>query len=415
MTEPMLPSVEDPDKDVWGKKTLDYLAWLKEQNAAIAPDNGGRAVGKGELVVNSADFSGTPAEKIQGAIDEVETSGGGDVLIPNEFDLEDQGITVAQGTHLVTAGFKRAKVKYGGSGFAFTFSGTTAQDSRRGGGADRLTVVLTNSGASGIDIVDARDLKLDVRVLGGNETTTRLGAYGIRMRSTDANIGTSWNEIDMYVEYCATGLRVDGSPSTPVWATRSHFNGHVQSCDTGIHLTDASTHDFSLHPQNCTAGWVLDGTQGSDTNDIYTVCEGCTEDFNIGSASQNNRIRGSFTIPSDPAKQGYNTAWFGTTFTQLPRYRTFEWDPGSGNFLDTPAGGVLGSRVFYTRKNTGALVKQMQMDGGSTSPRLRLSAPTQVDGDVGFYGTTPIAKQTGVAVTTEAIHAALVALGLISA
>lgn len=34
---------------------------------------------------------------------------------------------------------------------------------------------------------------------------------------------------------------------------------------------------------------------------------------------------------------------------------------------------------------------------------------------VGFYGTAPITKQTGVAVTAAAIHAALVALGLIAA
>lgn len=34
---------------------------------------------------------------------------------------------------------------------------------------------------------------------------------------------------------------------------------------------------------------------------------------------------------------------------------------------------------------------------------------------VAFYGATPAAKQTGVAVTAEAIHAALVALGLIGA
>ena len=34
---------------------------------------------------------------------------------------------------------------------------------------------------------------------------------------------------------------------------------------------------------------------------------------------------------------------------------------------------------------------------------------------LGFYGTAPIAKQTGVAVSAAAIHAALVALGLISA
>jgi hypothetical protein len=36
-------------------------------------------------------------------------------------------------------------------------------------------------------------------------------------------------------------------------------------------------------------------------------------------------------------------------------------------------------------------------------------------GRVGFYGTAPIAQQTGVAVTAGAIHAALVALGLITA
>ena len=34
---------------------------------------------------------------------------------------------------------------------------------------------------------------------------------------------------------------------------------------------------------------------------------------------------------------------------------------------------------------------------------------------LGFYGSTGVAKQTGVAVSAAAIHAALVALGLISA
>lgn len=37
------------------------------------------------------------------------------------------------------------------------------------------------------------------------------------------------------------------------------------------------------------------------------------------------------------------------------------------------------------------------------------------DGQVGFYGTAPIAKQTGVLVTAAGIHAALVNLGLIAA
>lgn len=44
-----------------------------------------------------------------------------------------------------------------------------------------------------------------------------------------------------------------------------------------------------------------------------------------------------------------------------------------------------------------------------------LSNNLRVNGDVGFYNTAPIAKQTGVAVTAGGIHAALVALGLIAA
>ncbi len=37
------------------------------------------------------------------------------------------------------------------------------------------------------------------------------------------------------------------------------------------------------------------------------------------------------------------------------------------------------------------------------------------DGSLGFYGTTPIALQTGVAVTAGGVHAACVALGLFTA
>lgn len=48
----------------------------------------------------------------------------------------------------------------------------------------------------------------------------------------------------------------------------------------------------------------------------------------------------------------------------------------------------------------------------STTGALTLG---RTGGSIGFYGTTPIAKQTGVAVTAEGIHAACVALGLFAA
>ena len=47
--------------------------------------------------------------------------------------------------------------------------------------------------------------------------------------------------------------------------------------------------------------------------------------------------------------------------------------------------------------------------------QVNAGALTHTGSTAGFYGTTPIAKQTGVAVTAGAVHAALVALGLIGA
>lgn len=64
-------------------------------------------------------------------------------------------------------------------------------------------------------------------------------------------------------------------------------------------------------------------------------------------------------------------------------------------------------------------VDKLVLDG---SGNLQVVGHAELDGDlnhdgsnVGFYGTAPIAKQTGVAVTAAGIHAALVNLGLIAA
>lgn len=51
---------------------------------------------------------------------------------------------------------------------------------------------------------------------------------------------------------------------------------------------------------------------------------------------------------------------------------------------------------------------------GTALTMIRATAGVRVDGPVGFYGTTPIAKQTSVAVSAAGIHAALVNLGLIT-
>ena len=64
-----------------------------------------------------------------------------------------------------------------------------------------------------------------------------------------------------------------------------------------------------------------------------------------------------------------------------------------------------------TKKQTRAQLHTLE--SGET---LTLGGDLDHDGtNVGFYGTAPIAKQTGVLVTAGAVHAALVNLGLIAA
>lgn len=80
-----------------------------------------------------------------------------------------------------------------------------------------------------------------------------------------------------------------------------------------------------------------------------------------------------------------------------------QWGPGGSTAVDT----------FLGREAAGVL---------GTTAKFRVGTEIEIDGalnhdgtEVGFYGTAPIAKQTGVAVTAAGIHAALVSLGLIAA
>jgi hypothetical protein len=70
------------------------------------------------------------------------------------------------------------------------------------------------------------------------------------------------------------------------------------------------------------------------------------------------------------------------------------------------SGASLTSPVAITDAVGGALVTE------TANGAVRIG---RTGGTVAFYGTTPIALQTGVAVTAGGVHAALVALGLITA
>lgn len=80
--------------------------------------------------------------------------------------------------------------------------------------------------------------------------------------------------------------------------------------------------------------------------------------------------------------------------------------------------------IFGTREDddSGGEFAFIMSRSGATVTNIKFFADVEMDGalnhdgsTVGFYATTPIIQQTGVAVTDVAIHAALVALGLITA
>lgn len=136
---------------------------------------------------------------------------------------------------------------------------------------------------------------------------------------------------------------------------------------------------------------------------------------------------------------GYNfTNWIndtvsGFTLAMSPRttYFTNEFNAatmtaqGQGALMEVYNTSGTANRRRYRWSVSGGIyvLSQRNDDGTSAGDLLYLHGDTgrlevvnslKVDGNVGFYNTTPIAKPTGVAVSSAGIHAALVSLGLIS-
>ena len=91
---------------------------------------------------------------------------------------------------------------------------------------------------------------------------------------------------------------------------------------------------------------------------------------------------------------------------QLSGGQKWRWTAGIVNEA------VAGAALRSDTTNTNVLV----FDGGAGAGTMDVRANVAFEGTtLGFYSTAPVAKPTGVAVTAEGIHAALVTLGLIAA
>ncbi len=85
---------------------------------------------------------------------------------------------------------------------------------------------------------------------------------------------------------------------------------------------------------------------------------------------------------------------------------------GSNSWLFYDAASPL---LFFRDSVNGKMHMTFTPGPGAGGGMTELNSGLKVVGDVGFYNKAPVAKQTGVPVTAAGVHAALVALGLITA
>ena len=72
------------------------------------------------------------------------------------------------------------------------------------------------------------------------------------------------------------------------------------------------------------------------------------------------------------------------------------------------------SALFYIRDSVNSKMHVTLTPGAGTGGATEFNSAVKVNGDVGFYGTTPVAQQTVAVPNVAAIHTALVNLGLIT-
>jgi hypothetical protein len=120
--------------------------------------------------------------------------------------------------------------------------------------------------------------------------------------------------------------------------------------------------------------------------------------------SNRTRVRGRLTAGEGDAGETQVHDLIGQTGFTGGSYFNYVGDLSHDTYIRA---GASGARVRIGDNANDVFL----MTSGKTT---RVLGRLMVDEHVGFYGTTPIAKPAGVAVTAAAVHAALVALGLIA-
>ena len=219
----------------------------------------------------------------------------------------------------------------------------------------------------------------------------------------------------------ATGRAV----GVQVTVATSGFRTYTSNWDCIGCTAEANTdHGFTCHT---TGAESFTGVQYINCRSISNGAWGLNADNTSGSGLSGQVIGGTYTGNSTGQMVVANT----TTFDRLGVGRL------SSRLVVGTAGGVesggvydggSNSPILATAAATGTVYIRPNAESSGTGQAIFNTSATHLqaatttitnaldhDGTtVGFYGTTPVAKQTGVAVSAAGVHAALVNLGLIT-
>lgn len=227
----------------------------------------------------------------------------------------------------------------------------------------------------------------------GNRTIITDNKFRYNRGEADVTIGgyqnivsnnSSTNSYGYGIQNIGTKNRISGN--TVISAQKHGIFANPAHADAGANV------NLCQYIDNYTEDCGADGTSTYDGFDITGT--DCIVSNNI--AYNNNRYGFRFSIGASGVMFGGNIAKSNTA-GQLSNV-------AGASGIKYTAWNEIGSTVPTINNFTVALI-----NAPSGGTKIGNSASQTI----GFYGTSPIAKQTGVAVSAAGIHAALVALGLI--
>jgi len=359
------------------------------------------------LVPGGGDVSkvGTPANNQIGV-----WTGDGTIEGDANFLLTGTQLTLPTGS---SAGLPELKIGSGQTGF---FSSASTQLRITAGGVERFTITSNNfqgflSGSPRM-INRVSSLTVPTVVPNTNDDDTGIGGAGtdiLALIAGGVQVAQAKEVVGANQFTVAPGV-VQDNAALPSLAFGDGDSGFYESADDTIKVTVLGVAHFywvsnqfrsetafgpalvdeavsGTNPTLCPKNSTLSTGIGSSSSDVLSLIANASERVRISSTI--NTFTGNWVSTTSSGPGVLDEGASSTNPTLVPN----QADPDTGLGRDTVDGLAF-------------------IAGGVSCMRIREIAAAPA---VGFYTTTPIVQQTGVAVTAGAIHAALVALGLITA